>query len=84
VHSFTINGHPQANQAYAWSSSIEGSDNRRFFAVLHKFLRENPEFGAYNSGDMKPIRPAAPMSDSAIHLTASIIGERGSILSRMP
>jgi hypothetical protein len=35
VHTFKINGHPQANQAYAWSSSIEGSDKRRFFAVLH-------------------------------------------------
>jgi hypothetical protein len=35
VHVFKINGHPQANQAYAWSSPIEGSDKRRFFAVLH-------------------------------------------------
>jgi hypothetical protein len=35
VHVFTINGHPQANQAYARSSPIEGSDKRRFFAVLH-------------------------------------------------
>jgi hypothetical protein len=35
VHVFTINGHPKANKAYAWSSPIEGSDKRRFFAVLH-------------------------------------------------
>lgn len=35
VHVFKINGHPQASQAYAWSSPIEGSDKRRFFAVLH-------------------------------------------------
>jgi hypothetical protein len=35
VHVFKIYGHPQANQAYAWSSPIEGSDKRRFFAVLH-------------------------------------------------
>ena len=35
VHIFKINGHPQANKAYAWSSPIEGSDKRRFFAVLH-------------------------------------------------
>lgn len=26
---------PQATTAYAWSSPIEGSDKRRFFAVLH-------------------------------------------------
>jgi hypothetical protein len=26
---------PKANKAYAWSSPIEGSDKRRFFAVLH-------------------------------------------------
>lgn len=35
VHVFKIHGHPQATQAYAWSSPIEGSDKRRFFAVLH-------------------------------------------------
>lgn len=35
VHVFDISGHPKAKQAYAWSSPIEGSDKRRFFAVLH-------------------------------------------------
>ena len=35
VHVFKIHGHPQARQAYAWSSPIEESDKRRFFAVLH-------------------------------------------------
>jgi hypothetical protein len=35
VHVFKVNGHPRANKAYAWSSLIEGSDKRRFFAVLH-------------------------------------------------
>jgi hypothetical protein len=35
VHVFKLSGHPTASQAYAWSSPIEGSDKRRFFAVLH-------------------------------------------------
>ena len=35
VHVFTVHGHPKARKAYAWSSPIEGSDKRRFFAVLH-------------------------------------------------
>lgn len=35
VHVFRIHGHPTATTAYAWSSPIEGSDKRRFFAVLH-------------------------------------------------
>jgi hypothetical protein len=35
VHIFDLEGHPTASRAYAWSSSIEGSDKRRFFAVLH-------------------------------------------------
>lgn len=35
VHVFDLNGHPTATRAYAWSSPIEGSDKRRFFAVLH-------------------------------------------------
>jgi hypothetical protein len=26
----------EATRAYAWSSPIEGSDKRRFFAVLHQ------------------------------------------------
>ena len=36
VHVFRIDGHPQANKAYAWSSPIEGSDKRRLFAVLRQ------------------------------------------------
>ena len=36
VHAFDLKGHMAANRAYAWSSPIEGSDKRRFFAVLHQ------------------------------------------------
>jgi hypothetical protein len=35
VHVFDLTGHPTASRAYAWSSPIEGSMKRRFFAVLH-------------------------------------------------
>jgi hypothetical protein len=35
VHVFDLDGHPKATRAYAWSSPIEGSTKRRFFAVLH-------------------------------------------------
>ena len=35
VHIFKLIAHPKANLAYAWSSPVEGSDKRRFFAVLH-------------------------------------------------
>ena len=35
VHVFDLSGHPTASRAYAWSSPIEGSSKRRFFAVLH-------------------------------------------------
>lgn len=35
VHVFDLEGHPTATRAYAWSSPIEGSTKRRFFAVLH-------------------------------------------------
>jgi hypothetical protein len=35
VHVFDLDGHPTATRAYAWSSPIEGSTKRRFFAVLH-------------------------------------------------
>ena len=36
VHVFKIHGHPRARMVYAWSSPIEGSDKRRYFAVLHQ------------------------------------------------
>jgi hypothetical protein len=35
VHVFDLVGLPTATRAYAWSSPIEGSTKRRFFAVLH-------------------------------------------------
>src|SRR4051794_13992130 len=35
VHVCDIAGHPTAPRAYAWSSPIEGSAKRRFFAALH-------------------------------------------------
>ena len=35
VHVFDLVGHPKATRAYAWSSPIENSEKRRFFAVLH-------------------------------------------------
>ena len=35
VHVFEINGHSTATRCYAWSSPIEGSTKRKFFAVLH-------------------------------------------------
>jgi hypothetical protein len=35
VHVFDLAGHSSAKRAYAWSSPIDGSDKRRFFAVLH-------------------------------------------------
>jgi hypothetical protein len=34
VHVFDLEGHPKATRAYAWSSPIEGSTKRRFFAIL--------------------------------------------------
>ena len=34
VHVFDIQGHRVADRCYAWSSAVEGSDRRRFYAVL--------------------------------------------------
>ncbi len=42
VHVFDLSGHPKATRAYAWSSPIEGSDKRRFFAVLHMGAIKSP------------------------------------------
>jgi hypothetical protein len=42
VHVFDLVGHPTAPRAYAWSSPIEGSTKRRFFAVLHTTRINSP------------------------------------------
>ena len=42
VHVFDLAGHPKATRAYAWSSPIEGSEKRRFFAVLHMGAIKSP------------------------------------------
>ena len=43
VHVFDLTGHPTATRAYAWSSPIEGSSKRRFFAVLHHPPVDSPQ-----------------------------------------
>lgn len=43
VHVFDLEGHPSATRAYAWSSPVEGSDKRRFYAVLHLGGIRSPE-----------------------------------------
>lgn len=35
VYTFDLEDHPRATRAYAWSSPMEGSGKRQFFAVLH-------------------------------------------------
>jgi hypothetical protein len=42
VSVFDLAGHPTATRAYAWSSPIEGSTKRRFFAVLHTARIDSP------------------------------------------
>ena len=43
VHVFSLHGHlDAADSCYAWSSAIEGSENRRFYAVLHTDVIDTP------------------------------------------
>jgi hypothetical protein len=42
VHVFDLAGNSKATRAYAWSSPIEGSTKRRFFAVLHMGAIRSP------------------------------------------
>lgn len=43
VDVFGIKDHPQADKCYAWSSPIEGSTKRRYYAVLHIPPVDSPE-----------------------------------------
>ena len=42
VHIFDLAGHPNAFRAYAWSLPVEGSNKRRFYAVLHTPVIDSP------------------------------------------
>lgn len=43
VSIFELKGHPKANKCYAWSSPIDGSTKRRYYAVLHIPPIDSPE-----------------------------------------
>lgn len=43
VSVFALEGHPQADKCYAWSSPINGSTKRRYYAVLHVPPVDSPE-----------------------------------------
>ena len=43
VHIFKIEGNPKSDKCYAWSSPIEGSTKRRYYAVLHVPPIDSPE-----------------------------------------
>jgi len=43
VHVFDLTGHPEADKCYAWSSPVEGSEKRKFYAVLHIPPVDSPE-----------------------------------------
>ena len=43
VHIFNLDDHHSATIAYAWSSHIQGSNKRRFFAVLHLGVIRSPQ-----------------------------------------
>ncbi len=43
VSVYSLEGHPRATRAYAWSSPIEGSTKRRYYAVLHVPPVDSPE-----------------------------------------
>jgi len=43
VQVFDLIGHPTATRCYVWSHAVEGSDNRRFVAVLHPGPVDSPE-----------------------------------------
>lgn len=43
VSVFNLTEHPQADKCYAWSSPIEGSTKRRYYAILHIPPIDSPE-----------------------------------------
>ena len=42
VHVYSLSGQLSESSCYAWSSPVEGSENRRFYAVLHTDRVDSP------------------------------------------
>jgi hypothetical protein len=42
VHIVDLDGYPEPTRAYAWSSSIDGTERRRFHAVRHRGSIRSP------------------------------------------
>lgn len=40
---FDLIDHPTVSRCYAWSHAVDGSENRRFVAVLHQGPVDSPE-----------------------------------------
>ena len=43
VEVFALAGHPTAPRCYAWSHAVEGTERRRYVAVLHQGPVNSPE-----------------------------------------
>ena len=43
VEVFDLEGHPTATRCYAWSHALEGTEIRRYVAVLHHGPIDSPE-----------------------------------------
>ena len=43
VYVFALDGHPAAQKAYAWSGSVPGTEQCRFYVVLHQGPVDSPE-----------------------------------------
>ena len=43
VYVFDLTDHPTAEVAYGWSDPVPGTENRRFYAVLHAGPVDSPE-----------------------------------------
>jgi len=50
VYVFELNGNPKTTRAYAWASPITGTNDTRYFAVLHR---------GRITGPMEAVRAAA-------------------------
>ena len=64
VHVFDLEGHPKATRAYAWSSPIEESEKRRFYAVPQwsaaPSRRRRNQTNQGQETDTPPMTPAWP------------------------
>jgi hypothetical protein len=78
VHVFDLAGNASASRAYAWSSSLDESDKKRIFAVLHipPIASPTDAVRAAIVTESKAVKKKTPSYDCFVNVSSPATGEQ--------